>query len=108
MSLKRYDAKRDKNEPEIVEALKQAGASVVRLSMPDVSDLLCAYAGTTFLVEIKTDEGRLTKGQTEFIKVWQGKVYVVRSVEGALEIIETLRKLPIYASRSAPLSWHIQ
>jgi Holliday junction resolvase len=54
MSLKRYDAKRDKNEPEITKALRDIGADVVLLSLTDVPDILCGYKNRTFLLEVKT------------------------------------------------------
>ena len=40
MGLNRYDAKRDENEPEIVQALEKAGYFVTRLNTPGVPDLL--------------------------------------------------------------------
>lgn len=110
MSLNRPNAKRDKNEPEIVNALKAKGVSVVRLSDPNTPDLLCSYRNITCLMEVKTKGGALTKGQKEFIKDWQGLVFVIRSAEEAVTIIDTISqpKLPIYAFRSSPLSWHIE
>jgi hypothetical protein len=34
--------------------------------------------------EVKTAEGRFTKGQIEFIQRWPGKIYVFRSAEDAV------------------------
>lgn len=91
MSIHRRAARRDNAEAPIIEALRAAGASVVQL---DVIDLLVGYAPPatgipeTFLLEIKTEKGKLTKSQIEFIKNWRGgKIGVARTPEEALKII---------------------
>ena len=80
----RYDAKRDANEPEIVEALEAVGASVVRL---DDVDLVVGFRGVNYLMEIKTDKGKLNKKQAKFFRSWNGQVNIVRTRIQALRLI---------------------
>lgn len=51
--MKGFARNRDSNEPEIVEALKAAGASVTRLNETGVPDLLVGFRRRTFLFEVK-------------------------------------------------------
>ena len=51
MSLNRYDAKRDQNEPEIVSTLRSVGAAVWLLSRP--CDLLVGFRGRFVTMEVK-------------------------------------------------------
>ena len=80
----RYDARRDANEPEIVEALEAVGAKVLRL---DDVDLLVAFRGNMYLLEVKTPQGRLNKKQAAFFREWAGYVWIVRTPEQALALI---------------------
>ena len=63
MSLHRHAAKRDKNESEIIDALKAVGAQVYPLSAKGVPDLLVAYRNQTYLLETKSKGGKLTADQ---------------------------------------------
>lgn len=38
----------------------------------------------TAFVEVKTEDGRLTKSQEDFISRWPGRIFVVRSPEDAV------------------------
>ena len=80
----RYDAQRDANEPEIVEALEAVGAKVMRL---DEFDLLVAFRGKLYMLEVKTPTGRLNKKQAALFRKWAGHIWIVRSAEGALRTI---------------------
>lgn len=86
-AIGRRAARRDANEPEIVEALETAGATVVRLSAGNVPDLLVGYMGVNLLFEIKAEKGKLRPGQERFIEDWCGQVTVVRSIDDALRAI---------------------
>lgn len=74
MSIHRRAAKRDANEPEIVRALLNVGASVERLSGKDIPDLLVGFRQTTFLIEVKDEanKGRVKPGQKDFADGWRG------------------------------------
>src|SRR5258706_15917491 len=93
MGLKSYSAKRDANEKEIVYALEVVGATVVRLSVKNVPDLLVGYRGMNYLLEVKDVGGRVLKGQQGFIDLWEGfKPMVVWTVEEALRAIGAIGK----------------
>jgi len=84
----RRAAKRDVNEAEIVKALKDAGVQVEVIGFP--VDLLtwarmfCPHCkaeiegGRVLPIEVKAEDGRLTKAQIEFMARWPGPVPVVR------------------------------
>lgn len=89
MSLHRLAARRDKNEPAIVEALVRAGATVVPLSATGAPDLLVGFRGQTYLLEVKAEKGKLTPDQLAWHMEWEGyPVKVVRSIEDALTAIK--------------------
>lgn len=96
MSLRRLAAKRDANEREIIEALVRAGASVQQLSVKGCPDLLVGFVDPftgepiTTLMEIKGDKGHLTPDEAEWIQDWRGQVYIIHTVEQALEVIGRL------------------
>lgn len=85
MSLKRYGNQRDANEPAIVRALETIGCSVVRLDTP--CDLLVGRHGRTFLLEVKSEKGKLTGDQVEFSETWRGHFKVVRSMDDAIAAV---------------------
>ena len=87
MSLRRTAARRDSNEPEIVQAYIAAGCTVVRLSAKGCPDLLVGLHGVNYLIEVKEDKGKLTYDQIEFHETWGGQVAIVRTIEEALEVI---------------------
>ena len=92
-TIRRRAARRDTNERDIIEALTAAGATVQQLSIPNAPDLLVGYvdpetnAPTNALMEVKTARGKLEEGQRAWIETWNGQVYVVRTIEDALEAI---------------------
>ena len=93
MSKNRHNPKRDKNEPEIVNALYMVVDSkkdIERNNGTDEPDLRVWYRDTLYWLEVKTAKGKLSDGQRAWIKraVKCGQnVFVVRSVEDALKAI---------------------
>lgn len=90
MPLPKYAARRDKNETDIVRALRDIpGLSVVPLSAKDVPDLLIGYQGINYLVELKNKKGlnKLREGQADFLENWKGQVAVAHSLEDILDIL---------------------
>ena len=77
----RKAAKRDANEREIIDALEAHGVSVTQLSQEGVPDLLCSYRGRWFLVEVKSEKGKLTEDQADFMSKHDAWVTVARSKE---------------------------
>ena len=82
----------DNNQKEIVDALRGIGASVLVLSQVGggCPDLLVGYRGKEYLLEIKAKNGDLSDSQKEFFDNWQGRPYIVRSVDEALELLNCI------------------
>lgn len=80
--------KRDANHREIVQALRDAYISV--FDAGDIGhgypDLVCGFQGQNYLLEIKTESGKLTPDQVEFIDSWRGTVHIVRTPAEALRV----------------------
>lgn len=93
MTIHRTAAKRDKNEREIIDALRACGCSVQQLSIKGVPDLLVGftdpYSGKkiTMLIEVKDKGGKLTPDEIAWHEQWQGGLYIVYTVGHALELI---------------------
>ncbi len=90
MSLHRYDARRDKNEPEIVKAFQNAGISVYRLDKP--LDLLLGYNKKNYLVEVKVEGKHLNANQVMFTNDWKGQWIMIDSVERAVRLANEILK----------------
>ena len=82
MSINRHAARTDATQAEVVKALRAVGASVYYCKLP--LDLLVCHRKETMLIEVKTDDGRLTQAQEEFLATWPGRVHIVR---GPLEAV---------------------
>lgn len=92
MSVHRFAAKRDTIENEIVAALLTVGCTVQKLSIKGVPDLLVGFSDTdgtptNILIECKSAGGKLTDDQKEWIAEWAGQIYVVYSIEEAMEAV---------------------
>lgn len=87
----RHAARVDKNQEEIVSALRLVGAYVWIIGLP--VDLLVGYKGQTFLVEVKNGpRKRLTALQDDFFKNWGGGTLArIDGSEAALRMIGVLK-----------------
>jgi Holliday junction resolvase len=93
-----YTRRVDANQREIVDALKEAGASVCDLSGcgKGVPDILIGYNGRNILAEIKRPWAKgiakadleLTPPQVEFFDAWLGQVAKITTIEEALELLK--------------------
>ena len=87
----RRAAKIDNNHGEIVKALRDAGAFVQSLATigGGCPDLLVAFRGTWFVLEIKDKNGKLTADQIDwgYRLAGRGLAVLVRSPEEALGVI---------------------
>lgn len=90
----RQASKVDENQPEIVAALRKAGASVETLHAvgQGCPDLMVGYRGTNYALEVK--DGRkppsargLTDAQLRWHSLWRGHVQIVNNVDEALAAI---------------------
>lgn len=88
----RHKNRRDANEADLVAELRAHGFSVYMLDQP--VDLLIGYAGKTYLVEIKTPEGKLTKPQIEFMDGWRGQMAVLRTSADVAVFARMVKGIP--------------
>ena len=86
----------DKNQKEIVEALRNYGCSVTSLANvgDGCPDLLVGYKGVNYLFEVKDgsktkSQTKLTPAQIKFQDAWLGSYKVVYSVDDALENVSS-------------------
>jgi len=90
MSLNRYATRKDANQPEIIEALRDIGATVFVLDAP--CDLLVGYRRVNYLIEVKDgnlppSERKLTDQQQIFRDNWRGQFAIATCVGDALQIV---------------------
>jgi len=89
-----YAKKTDKNQQEIMDALRKHGAFVVDMSKvgKGFPDLVIAYNNTTILMEVKSSPKALyTKEQLKFIANWTGGTLVrANDVQSALRVLKML------------------
>lgn len=95
--MPRRAARIDANQPEIVAALRRAGASVTPLSSmgKGVPDLLVGYQGVNYLLELKDPNAlrgpaqamQLTPDEVAWHESWLGQVAVICNIEEALQLI---------------------
>lgn len=88
MTLHRRAAKRDGNEPAVIDALEKLGILVQRISAEDFADLICfdPRTRTLTLIDVKNPDGknRVSEGQLEKARVWP--IHFVRSDAEALAL----------------------
>jgi len=82
MTLKRFAARRDENEGEIIDALKRIGVQCWQISGAGVPDLLTWRQGIWLPIEVKSPGGELTVAQLKTIE--SAPFPVVETVEQAL------------------------
>jgi len=94
----RRAGKIDRNQPEIVERLRQAGATVQILSAvgQGCPDLLVGIKGRNMLLEIKDgllapSARKLTPDQLGWHAEWQGQVTVVDNWQMAVLLVESIQ-----------------
>jgi Holliday junction resolvase len=90
----RYAARVDANQTQIVSALRAAGATVQSLSAvgQGCPDLLVGHQGTNILMELKDgkkppSERKLNSDQIVWHSEWKGVVFLVTSVDEALQLL---------------------
>lgn len=91
-ALRKYNARRDQNEPAIVRAFKDMGCLVWRLDRP-VDMLVYIFQSLSdrlIMVEVKTKTGVLNEAQREFVDAgWP--VHVIRTEDEAINLVKRLR-----------------
>jgi hypothetical protein len=83
------NARTDSNQKEIVTALRSVGATVQSLAPvgQGVPDLLVAFRGVNYLIEVKTPTGKLNPIQTAFHANWGAPIGVCVTQDDALQHI---------------------
>jgi hypothetical protein len=83
----------DQNQAEIVQAMRDLGASVVDLHEvgKGCPDLLVGYRGFTVLIEIKMPGEKRNKRQLDWFALWRGGSAVV--IETAAQAVDYLMEL---------------
>lgn len=88
----RYAQRKDQNQSEIVNALRDIGCDVWVLHVP--CDLLAGYRGLTLCLEVKGEEGKkrrrtrpMTPAQKLFHSGWRGHKVIVTTPEGAIAAV---------------------
>jgi Holliday junction resolvase len=88
-----YIKKVDKNQKDVVKALRDYGANVYLLHTQGggIPDLMCAYQGNTILMEVKDGaDKKLTPQQIVLFENWQGgPLHRVNSVQEAIEVLKS-------------------
>ena len=91
---RRYAARIDDNQTEIVSALRKVGATVAISSAVGCGypDLTVGFRGRNYLIEIKdgnkvASAQKLTPDQVTWHDRWRGQVAVANSIDEALKVI---------------------
>mgnify|MGYP000418637231 CR=1 FL=1 len=97
---RRYAAKVDDNQPEIVAGLRAVGASVAptHAAGDGFPDLVVGYRGANYLLEVKDEnkppsKRKLTEPQVKFHREWLGQISVVKSLDEAFAVIGFREKI---------------
>ena len=88
MSAPKYAKSVDKNQAEIVEALRSIGCDVEIIGKP--VDLLVGYQARNLLIECKRpgkENRKDQQEQREWMRKWKGQVRVVTSAEEAICLV---------------------
>ncbi len=89
----------DQNQQQIIDALRQAGASVQVLSefgrgVPDLLVGITTHKGRVLnvLIEVKNPEGRcdLTPAEKRWIEAWKGQIAICRCPAEALAVLDDI------------------
>lgn len=90
----RRAAKVDRNQSEIVDALRKAGATVQPLHTVGAGcpDLLVGFRGVNYLIEVKdwkadASHRKLNSMQVDWHEAWRGQVSKAETVASALAVI---------------------
>lgn len=91
---KYWDAKADKNQPEIVNEFRRLGAYVLHIHrLKNCCDLVVLYRGSVVMVEVKMPGKKLTEGEDKFAAAWAangGRWACIQEVEQCKELVNRM------------------
>lgn len=71
----------DSNQKQIVDDLRACGVSVFSTSQVDnFVDLIAGFRGLNYLLEVKSEKGKLSDKQIKLRDEWAGRIIIVRSI----------------------------
>ena len=86
--------RRDACERNIINELKKIDVnnevSVQMLDIPGGPDVILGYRGRNYLIEFKSENGKLNEKQQKWHAEWKGQVTVCRSIENVLTLLNVL------------------
>ena len=80
----------DKNQAEIVAALRSVGCAVYIMARPLDLLIWSPFQQRHIIADVKNPDGKgstLTADQKKFVSEWAGPWYLIRSVDEALEVV---------------------
>jgi hypothetical protein len=89
----RRAARTDSNHQEIIDGLRQIGVTVFDTSMiPKFVDSVAGWRGENYMFEFKDGDKppskrKLTAAQQELHESWRGTIYIIESLQDALEVL---------------------
>jgi hypothetical protein len=89
----RRAARIDGNQNQVVKELRSIGCTVLITSqLKGCFDILVGYRGLNFCFEIKDpskppSQRKLTPDEQKFHDTWEGSVYIIHTIDEAIEII---------------------
>jgi len=91
-----FSKRTDKNQQEIIDAMRKMGATVMDLSRvgKGCPDLLVGINNKTALVEVKSSaKAKYTPHQEKWLQAWNGgTVARIDSIDSAIQLIKILSK----------------
>jgi hypothetical protein len=91
----RRAAKVDANQPQIVEAFRRMGCSVLIISQLKKCCDLIVSRGKTAAIEVKDgslpkSKRQLTEGEMDFMHSWKGLYFIVESLDDVVRVVKEL------------------
>ena len=92
--VRKYSAKSDDNQPEIVAEFRRLGASVTPTHMVGSGfvDIVVGHEGRNYLVEIKDgakqpSQRKLTPDEQEYHANWKGTLHIVETIDDCAGVL---------------------
>lgn len=94
MATNYYRVKKDSNHRALVELLRSHGATVIDCAaLKNAFDLLVLYNGETYIIEVKSGNGKLSEGELKCkaeVERNGVKYNVIRELDSALKLLGIL------------------